>query len=192
MYGMVATWLVRNALSWNIRYFVAMYLARLFRNSRTMGIAAVVLLAGQLFFSWKGVATFPFFLYGMYTGPMHPDRKVEVFELQVAEGRIDWKHRARSANDYWQYNIAHYARIRGLGADPVLETLRSRMGGSSPEWMIERMINEEDRLRNFETRLNEEFGASAGKIRLLKHRLGREGHISTDTLIDGSERVIPD
>jgi hypothetical protein len=59
------------------------FLVGLFKRSKLLFVLAVVFIAGQGFFTWKGVENTPFFLFGMYSNP-YPSKEVfSMIEITV-------------------------------------------------------------------------------------------------------------
>ncbi|MBX2901961.1 MAG: hypothetical protein KF872_00300 [Chitinophagales bacterium] len=59
------------------------YLVELFRSDKLLFVLVILFIAGQVFFTWKGVETFPFLNYGMYSGKAGNADTVEVIALRI-------------------------------------------------------------------------------------------------------------
>lgn len=88
-------------------------------------------LFGQLFFTYKGIETFPFLLYGMYSEP-RPQKPVAVYYVLKADGQA---LRGKVEDAFYQAQLAyiwHWQVERGGqdGVDEVLATRRAYL----PAW----------------------------------------------------------
>lgn len=98
---------------------------------RLFTLAALFVL-GQLFFTYKGVETLPFYNYGMYSAPLAATDTFE--QLEVFIDRKAWNYHEAWAfpADFLESQLAFYNKMQRLDfKDPVLRTVRSRFGSNS-------------------------------------------------------------
>lgn len=107
-----------------------MYLRRLYRHSKPAFWALLLFLTGQAFFTYKGVETFPFFLYGMYSEPLPEREEYSVVRVCINDQPVSLWGWGRFSADFVQHNLLTYERLTALqGEDPIEAVARRRFGG---------------------------------------------------------------
>lgn len=59
------------------------FFADLFQTDKTLFFLVILFVAGQFFFTWKGVETFPFLHWGMYSGKAQQADETEIIQLNI-------------------------------------------------------------------------------------------------------------
>ena len=84
-----------------------LFLSQLLKSDKLLFSIAVVFIAFQLFFTIKGVETFPFVHWGMYSEKKESGNVFRIFEIKVADrkaliGHSLAKYDELSSNNFWE------------------------------------------------------------------------------------------
>jgi hypothetical protein len=64
------------------------FLIQLFQQDKTLFFFVLTFMLGQLFFTWKGVETFPFLHWGMYSGKAPDAVETHIIQLKIDRQNI--------------------------------------------------------------------------------------------------------
>lgn len=64
------------------------FLTDLFYTDKTLFVVVTIFIAAQLFFTWKGVESFPFLNWGMYSGKAQNANETEIIQLKIDKQNI--------------------------------------------------------------------------------------------------------
>lgn len=104
------------------------YLSILFKDKPWLGSLIFLFIIGQLFFSFKGVQTLPFFNFGMYAAPLKSATVYTVNELWVWEEGICKQHKPDLTT---QHQFSYYQKNKALAYPAVYPTIENRFGRKS-------------------------------------------------------------
>jgi hypothetical protein len=82
-------------------------LSKSFQINKLLFLAFVLFVCGQVFFTYKGVETFPFWNYGMYSAKLAKHVKLETYNLYINGKKLDLNSIPRSKN-YISYRLKSY------------------------------------------------------------------------------------
>ena len=107
-----------------------LFLAEVYHKDRWLFFAFLLFIAGQIFFTWKGVETVPFFHWGMYS-----ERMTELpaayrhIELAINDSTVDIGKLDGLPVEYFQSMLKRYVTLKQNDfADPVTEVINHRFG----------------------------------------------------------------
>lgn len=84
----------------------------------------------QTFFTYKGVETFPFLNYGMYSAPLNKPDSIELLTLRINGKNCNLAELPQLSEAYLQYNLHYYKNWQQNGYTSGVEaTLRNRFEG---------------------------------------------------------------
>ena len=104
------------------------YFFKVWQTNKLLFCGLIFFLVGQLFFSYKGVETLPFFNYGMYSEP------VQIQDIYTTVSIYDENNQyvnlyEKSATRFWQYQLSYYSQFAAQNYyDPSLQTIHARFG----------------------------------------------------------------
>lgn len=108
------------------------YFELLYQYNKPMFVLVLLFIAGQAFFSYKGVETTPFFNYGMYSAPISSKPYYTHIGLQKAGKAIPLSDLGYFSTDFLSYQLDYYQKLKNSqGVDPTQTTLENRFGANS-------------------------------------------------------------
>lgn len=111
------------------------YFELLFDYNKCLFILVLIFIVGQIFFSYKGVETTPFFNYGMYSAPISPPAYYTRIELKKENQSIPLSDLGYLSTDFLAYQLNYYQELKnrvGLDLmDPTQFTIEKRFGKNS-------------------------------------------------------------
>ncbi|PCJ87470.1 MAG: hypothetical protein COA57_04660 [Flavobacteriales bacterium] len=145
-----------------------MYFLRLFQHSKILFalIAAFCLLQG--FFTYKGVETFPFFNFGMYS-EMFPEKEVyEIFTIKTGGEVFDYESLPVIQRDLLLNTLAYYKIGEENGwNDPIQNDISNRfedkVSAGHYQHIIESLSNDADDKIAFQQWFKRYLESAAGK-----------------------------
>jgi len=117
------------------------FLYLLFKNDRHLFVLVLLLLVGQLFFTYKGVETVPFFNYGMYSSPTPPKKAASFLRIYVQDKMIPLEEINFRSRPFIRYQLDYCQRLIAYDSiDPVRNTIRQRFGQQA--YLEEKLTND--------------------------------------------------
>jgi len=100
----------------------------------------VLFCVGQLFFTYKGVETLPFFNYGMFSEPKQQLKEYTLFVAKVDGKKINLKN---LNNHNYQFIISNLKNYTALGKndfnDPIIVDINRRFKGGVSDEMLKKI-----------------------------------------------------
>lgn len=162
-----------------------MFLKELFHYHKFLFWFCIVFIVGEFFFTIVGIETTPFFLYGMYSAPIHEKKNYEDFIILINGKQLDVydlpdAEKEMILSPIWLYRTLSKSNYR----DPLLITIESRFKGRLPDSFYNHIT---DRLTNDTADIADYF---SWMRRYLK-RFSSERYLSIQILI-GNYQYQPD
>ena len=88
------------------------YLGKLLEYDKPLLGVVVLFILGQLYFTFKGVETFPFLNYGMYSEPLHTSDAQTIYQLTICGQRIPLTSLTDCEKDMVLNSIQHYDHLK--------------------------------------------------------------------------------
>jgi hypothetical protein len=88
-----------------------LFLYQLLKSDKLLFSIAVVFIAFQLFFTIKGVETFPFVHWGMYSEKKESGNAFMVFEIKVADKKVSFSDMIDCKKALIGHSLAKYAEL---------------------------------------------------------------------------------
>ena len=131
------------------RIGATMYLVQLYKQSRIFFFLAILFICGQLFFTWKGVDTFPFYNWGMYSEKFGARDSYTVHLIRADDNILTEKELGFNTWDNLQTSLSYYSFLQQHDfIDPNLLVLEDRFKGKVPDsffsYMKTSILNRED------------------------------------------------
>lgn len=141
------------------------YFFKVWQKNKLLFGFLICFVLGQIFFSYKGVETLPFFNYGMYSAPLKEKElysRVSIYNEK--DQYIDLQ--TKKASRLIHYQLTYYANfVEQNYQDPTLQTIQSRFGSSNlSEYLVQCLTNNKNDAIHF----SEEFLIQKIKIKKLK------------------------
>ena len=129
-----------------------MFLKKLNKEWRLMFWVLLMLIAGQVFFMFKGIENIPFFLYHMYS-KAHPRLdSVPVYLLKTNSGYFNHKQLSNREEEMLMNSLIYYCNLK-KNRDGTAETVEQRFKDLLPaNWyqhLQQQLINDDTRLDEF-------------------------------------------
>lgn len=172
------------------------YLYQLFSYSKPAFVAVVLFIIGQLFFTYKGVETFPFLNYGMYSAYYPPKDTFTTYSIFVDNTAIKISDQYDLTATILQSTLNRYAFLKENNyKDPLEKVIEKRFKNRlSPEQyscMVDRLTNNETELKEYPKWLLDYIAdyrlMNENKLTVLKnktvYRSDAVANIAADTLI---------
>lgn len=135
------------------------FLSILWRQHKIGFIGALLFIIGQIFFTYKGVETVPFFNYGMYSSPISAQTSYTVAKLYQGEQQVPLSSITK-APSVLQYQLNYYHHLQQYQyIDPISKTIDQRFG-KLPKFSIylkEQLLTPKANLIHFETWLSQKY-----------------------------------
>jgi hypothetical protein len=97
----------------------------------------------QSFFTYKGVETFPFLNYGMYSAPINRPDSIQILSLQVNGKEYTLTQLPYLSKPFLEYNLAYDQAWVGRDYQSTVEkTIRSRFEGRLSNEAMQRWIQQ--------------------------------------------------
>jgi hypothetical protein len=84
------------------------YLKKVIELDKTIFIIIIIFIMGQGFFTYKGVETFPFFNYGMYSSIFSKPEFLEVLYLKINDNKVNIKDSKYKSNSFISSQLNYY------------------------------------------------------------------------------------
>ena len=140
--------------------FANLFLVQLWRNDKWLFIVALFFVSGQAFFTYKGVETFPFLHWGMYSAPVTlPDtcsvvsfkidkEPIRISELadgqkMMVEGSFNWYKKLRQQHNFDSTAVVVKSRFYGKITDSNYQKVLAGLTNDSsaiaayPKWLFQ-------------------------------------------------------
>ena len=109
------------------------YLWKAYHYSKPLFAFLIIAILGQVFFSYKGVQTLPFFNYGMYSEVLSSKHPHIIYEISLGDSIISINSLSYFPEDYVLGSIQLYHELqRENFQDPIIETIRKRFYACLP------------------------------------------------------------
>jgi hypothetical protein len=106
------------------------YLGKLLEYDKPLFVVIILFILGQLFFTFKGVETFPFLNYGMYSEKMPACDSQTVYQLTICGQRVNITSLTDCEKDITLNSIQQYDRLKqSNGKEKEEETIDHRFKG---------------------------------------------------------------
>lgn len=147
------------------------YFFKVWQKNKLLFGALVLFVFGQVFFSYKGVETLPFFNYGMYSEPLEPKEFYTTISIYDENDQYINLY-DKKATRFWQYQLAYYAQLSAQDyQDPSLKTIQSRFGQTKfSNYLAQYLSNDKKAEARFSEFLIQK------KIKLKKSKICRENY----------------
>jgi len=110
------------------------YLGKLLEYDKPLFVVIILFMLGQLFFTIKGVETFPFLNYGMYSEKMPACDSQTVYQLTICGQRVNITSLTNCEKDITLNSIQQYDRLKqSNGKEKEEETIDHRFKGKVSE-----------------------------------------------------------
>ena len=114
------------------------YLGKLLNYDKPIFVVVVTFILLQLFFSFKGVETFPFLNYGMYSETMPNCDSQTVYQLTICGQRVHITSLTDCERDIVFNSIQHYDRLQqSMGKEKEEEVIDQRFRGKVSDYTLE-------------------------------------------------------
>jgi len=141
------------------------YFFKVWQTNKLLFGVLVLFILGQLFFSYKGVETLPFFNYGMYSEP------AQIQDSYTTVSIYDEKNQyvnlyEKKATRFWQYQLSYYTRFSEQNYhDPTLVTIQSRFGQTPlSHYLAKHLCNDKNAALHFPEFLIQKTKIKTSKI----------------------------
>lgn len=142
------------------------YLAQVYSKSVLVFWLFILFIVGQTFFTYKGVDTFPFINYGMYSGPYPKNYNLPNTMLYINDKRVSTFNMPKPAKELILITSRHYFEYWEKG-DPVENVLSKRFIDILPETIYSilhsRLINDYKKLRMYPEWARKYFEKATGE-----------------------------
>ena len=123
---MLKLYLVRNSILMK-RRIKATFLAKVYDHDKRLFLLFSIFLVLQIFFTWKGVETIPFFNYGMYSARLFPQAEYHATVIRWNDSIEDIALLSGLPVNYLFSILQRYSMLKQHNfSDPLDETVRER------------------------------------------------------------------
>lgn len=130
------------------------FLYTVFEKDKALFVLFSLFILGQLFFTVKGVETFPFLHWGMYSGKMEKVDSVQVFDINIGGQQVPISKLPDAQAALLSSSLAWYTTLKQNSYyDSTDRVLQARFGSMSPafrSYAADKLINNKRTVMRYE------------------------------------------
>ena len=131
-----------------------LYLQNLWKHSRLLFFIVIIFILGQAFFTYKGVQTFPFINFGVYSSKYSSKSTYKVYDVYLDDQKFNISDRKLTERDDWYILIGIYDGLYVKGNNKILITnidsrFKNRLNIDQYNWVKNRLLDQDNAAVDF-------------------------------------------
>jgi hypothetical protein len=114
-----------------------LFLSTVFEKDKPLFVLFLMFMAGQLFFTLKGVETFPFLHWGMYSAKVERVDSIKVYDISIGGQHVPLTRLPDPQKALLSSSLAWFSQLKSDGYyDSTGKVVQSRFGKMSPALLL--------------------------------------------------------